>query len=62
VKQLKVELKGNELLKKEDKDEGTIRFWYGKNFFVWGYQSVRENLREGEKTRYIFYINKVSVE
>ncbi len=62
VKEVKVALQGNEALKKEDKDEGTLRFWYGKTFYVWGYQTVRDDTREGGKTQYVFYINKVSVE
>jgi hypothetical protein len=62
IKQVKVKLQGNEALKKEDKDEGTLRFWYGKSFYVWGYQTVRDEARVGDKTQYVFYINKISVE
>ncbi len=62
IKQVKVELQRNESLKKEDKDEGTLRFWYGKSFYVWGYQTVRDDTREGDKTQYVFYVNKVSVD
>jgi hypothetical protein len=59
IQQSKVELKGNENLKKEEKGEGTTRFWYETNFYLWGYQTVRD---ETEKTRHLFYVNKVSLD
>lgn len=62
MKQTTVQLKGNEHLKAEDRDEGTLRFWHDKTFYVWGYQTVKDNAREGEKTRYIFYVNSIRVD
>lgn len=48
---------------KYDSDQNTaIRFWYKTNFYVWGYQSIR-NKSEGvdDPNRYVFYINKVEI-
>lgn len=39
---------------------GEIRKWFGKNFYVWGYQSIRN--KPIGKTRDVFYINKVVVQ
>ena len=46
-------------IQSENKDVGTVTNWFGKNFYVWGYQSVRN--KKASKTRDVFYINKVTV-
>lgn len=46
-------------IQSESKDVGAVINWFGKNFYVWGYQSVRN--RKSSKTRDVFYINKVTV-
>ncbi|MDH5382610.1 MAG: hypothetical protein OEW75_17275, partial [Cyclobacteriaceae bacterium] len=45
-------------LRNED-DDGQVVFWYGNNFFIWGYQRISENMTNERKT--VFYINKVNV-
>lgn len=46
-------------IQSESKDEGLVTTWFGKNFYVWGYQSVWN--RKASKTRDVLYINKVTV-
>ena len=44
---------------RSEKDyEGGVRYWYGDSFYVWGYQTIR-NLNKEDRTRDVFYINKV---
>lgn len=47
---------------KELFEEGNVRFWYGKHFFVWGMQSVFDRNRESDRHRRLFFINKVTIE
>jgi len=47
-------------LKSESEQIGTVKHWFGKNFYVWGYQSVK-NRTSAEGTRQVLYINKVVV-
>ena len=46
-------------MKTESQDKGTIRFWYGHNFYVYGYHKLKDNSEK--TTRNVFYINKISV-
>jgi len=47
---------------KNDKDsEGGVRFWTNNSFYVWGFQTLRNNTRKNNKTREVFYINKIVV-
>lgn len=63
VKQSKVNLRGpNDALKKEDEDQGGVRFWYGNHFYVWGYQRIQGTTEEGEQTRFVFYVNRIDLE
>jgi hypothetical protein len=48
-------------LRSEDQQEGVIKHWFGKNFYVWGNQSIRNKTKSGNKTRDVFYINKVAI-
>ncbi len=48
-------------LRSEDSQEGFIKHWFDGNFYVWGYQSIRNKTGSGEKTREVFYVNKVVV-
>ena len=45
-------------VRNEDSPMGLIQHWYGSNFYVWGYQTIR-NKHNAAKTRQVFYINKV---
>lgn len=47
-------------VRSENTPVGTIKQWYGNNFYVWGYQTIR-NKFSADKTREVFYINKVVV-
>lgn len=46
-----------DVIRSESKD-GRIRHWYGNNFYMYGYQTVR--FEEG-KSKDIFYINRVKI-
>jgi hypothetical protein len=46
-------------VKVEREQFGSIKHWYGNNFYVWGYQSIKNNASSEDKTRQVFYINKV---
>ena len=48
-------------LRSESEQIGTVKHWFGKNFYVWGNHSVRNNSSVEDKTRDVFYINKVVV-
>ncbi len=62
-KQSKIRLQDETaVLKNEDEDQGGTRFWYDHYFYVWGYQTIKDPLKEGDQTRHVFYINKVSLE
>ena len=50
------------VLKNEDKEEGGTRSWYDYHFYVWGYQTIKDPSKEGDQTRHVFYVNKVSLE
>ena len=45
-------------LRSEREREGSVRYWFGDSFYVWGIQNIR-NKTEVEKTRRVFYINKL---
>lgn len=46
---------------RSDKEfEGGVRHWFANNFYVWGYQTIR-NVSHDDRTRDVFYINKVVV-
>ncbi|MFZ2906804.1 MAG: hypothetical protein WAZ98_11425 [Cyclobacteriaceae bacterium] len=47
-------------VRSENTPMGTVKQWYRNNFYVWGYQTVR-NKYSADKTREVFYINKVVV-
>jgi hypothetical protein len=46
-----------DVIRQESSDSG-LRHWYGRNFFFWGYQSVKDQA-SGEPPRSVFYINKL---
>ena len=45
-------------IRSEKEDEGGTIYWYGNAFYVWGYQTIRNNTKE-DKSRDVFYINKL---
>ncbi len=51
-------LEEQDVVRSEKEMEGGIRHWYGKSFYVWGYQTIRNATRE-DRVRDVFYINRV---
>ena len=47
-------------VRSEKDEEGGLTFWIGNSFYVWGYQTLRNAVRQ-DKVRDVFYINKVVV-
>jgi hypothetical protein len=63
VRKAKIRLQNpSDVLKDEDENEGQVRFWYDKQFFVWGYQTLKDATREGDQTRHVFYITRFSLD
>lgn len=50
----------DDLRSDDDKDAG-IKSWYNNVFYTWGYHSIRNINLKGDKTREVFYINKIVV-
>lgn len=49
----------DDLRNERDKDAG-IRHWHDDAFFTWGYQTIR-NINLKDRTREVFYVNKVVI-
>lgn len=49
-----------ESIKSESNDDGRLRTWYGRYFFIYGHHSIKDNSEKG--SRNVFYINKVKVD
>lgn len=49
-------------IRHEREIEDGVKFWYGNSFYVWGYHTVRNVLNKEDRTRDVFYINKVVVD
>jgi hypothetical protein len=47
-------------IRNEQKQPGGITHWFNNTFYVWGYQTIR-NKTKPDKTRDVFYINKIIV-
>jgi hypothetical protein len=47
-------------IRSEKEYEGGVRQWYGSTFYVYGYQTIRNNTKE-DRVRDVFYVNKVVV-
>jgi hypothetical protein len=48
-------------IRSERKPFGLIECWYNNTFYIWGYQSIRNKL-EKDRTKEVFYINKIIVQ
>lgn len=48
-------------IRSEAKLEGSIKQWYDHNFYVWGYQTIRNRTRVYNSTHEVFYINKIVI-
>lgn len=51
----------SEDVRSEKEFEDGVRYWYGNNFYVWGYHTVRNPDKKENRVRDVFYINKVVV-
>jgi len=51
----------SESIRNESTENSAIRFWYENNFYLWGYQNIRDRTRSDDPNRYVFYINKIEV-
>jgi hypothetical protein len=45
----------------EKESEGGLMRWVGNTFYVWGYQTIRNQGRKEDRVRDVFYINKITV-
>jgi hypothetical protein len=52
----------SEQIRNEKETEGGVGHWYLNNFYVWGFQTVRDVSKKNDKTRNVFYVNKVVVD
>lgn len=48
-------------IKSERDSDGSVRYWYGNAFYVWGYQTIKNSFKE-DRTRDVFYINKITAQ
>lgn len=48
-------------LRMERTQDGYIKYWFDKSFYIWGYQTIRNKSNNEFKTREVFYINKVVI-
>jgi hypothetical protein len=46
-------------IRNEIKTAGTVRQWYGNNFYVWGQHTIRNKSVREEGNKQVFYINKL---
>lgn len=51
-----------DILRSDSKGEGGFRFWYHKSFYAWGFQSIKDPTKVSDQVRYVFYINKITVD
>lgn len=57
-----IELPPNERLRNESGTAHTLRWWYGRNFFIFGYQNLRDEKNPDDVHRKrVFFINKVTL-
>jgi hypothetical protein len=46
----------------EDNEGGSLRYWYDHHLFVWGFQTIKNITKEGDKIRHVFYVNRISLQ
>jgi hypothetical protein len=63
TREVKVQVKLAEPLDefRSERSEYGVRKWYGKSFYTWGYQTVRNNNNKDDRVRDVFFINKIVV-
>lgn len=53
-------LESQDEMRHEKNFEDGVKHWFGNTFYVWGYETIR-NVTHEDRTRDVFYINKVVV-
>jgi hypothetical protein len=48
-------------IRSDKEGEGGVSHWYGSTFYVWGYQTLRNNTKD-DKVRDVFYINRIEIQ
>jgi len=48
-------------IRDEKKEEGGLKHWVDNTFYVWGYQTIRNQERRNDRVRDVFYVNKVVI-
>ncbi len=48
-------------IRMERSQEGSVKHWFNRAFYVWGYQSIRNNSKGQVGNREVFYINRIVV-
>lgn len=48
-------------IRSEKESEGGLMHWVNNTFFIWGYQTIRNQSNKDDRVRDVFYINKVVV-
>jgi hypothetical protein len=48
----------SDVIRSEKETESGVRHWFGKSFYVWGYQTIRNTTKE-DRVRDVFYINRI---
>jgi hypothetical protein len=48
-------------IRSDKETEGGVSHWYGNTFYVWGYQTLRNNTMD-DKVRDVFYINRIEIQ
>lgn len=51
-----------DVIRMERSQEGSIKHWFDQNFYVWGYQSIRNAGNGSLANREVFYINRLVIE
>jgi len=49
-----------EVVRSESQDDSSIRAWYDRYFYVYGYQTLKDNVKRDSHD--VFYINKIKVD
>jgi hypothetical protein len=47
-----------DVIRSEKETESGVRHWFGNSFYVWGYQTIRNNTKQ-DRVRDVFYINRI---
>jgi hypothetical protein len=50
----------NETIRSETQNDSSIRAWYDRYFFVYGYEALRDNVKR--ESHDVFYINKIKMD